>query len=54
MKIKKSFVFLVVTGQSAEEDEEDTKGKAKKGGGKRRARQTVSSFYKTQLGKPLM
>ena len=37
-------------GQNPDEVEEDSRAKGKKGGGKRKQRQTVSTFYKAQLG----
>ena len=42
-----SFCFK---GQNPDEAEEDSRAKGKKGGGKRKQRQTVSTFYKAQLG----
>ena len=42
-----SFCFK---GQNPDEVEEDSRAKGKKGGGKRKQRQTVSTFYKAQLG----
>ena len=41
------FSFL---GQNPDEEDEPP-SKGKKGGGKRKQRQTVSTFYKAQLGK---
>ena len=44
------YFILFLKGQNPDEVEEDSRAKGKKGGGKRKQRQTVSTFYKAQLG----